>query len=209
MKKTQHHPKPSDADKCDRRSFIIKSFCSSLGITLSTGLLISSYTSCSGSKKSKEEIHEQLDELVDKYFPVYGTCSQTSFHTLNVAFKLKADKIVKGLASFPGIALRGETCGAVSGSLLAIGLVYEENMIDKENKRLTRKPSVNFCLEFEKEFSSTRCRNVIEHVSGKKYDITKPTDYIQVSQEGVFSHCSTVVKKAVHIAADIILAKKP
>ena len=59
---------------------MIKSVCSSLAITSYTSLFISSLTSCSGSKKSKEEIHKQLDELVDKYMPILGTCSQTSFY---------------------------------------------------------------------------------------------------------------------------------
>jgi len=198
----QHH---SSTYKSNRRSFVIKSTVSSLGISLFSSTFISAFTAIVNGEKSKEEIHKQLDELVDEYMPQLGACSQTSFYALNKVFKLKADKIVKGLASFPGIALRGETCGAVTGSLLAIGLVYEENMIDKEKKRLSRKPSVKFCSEFEKAFSSTRCRDVIEHVSGKKYDITKPEDYIQLGQDGVYKYCPTVVKKAVHIVADIIL----
>jgi C_GCAxxG_C_C family probable redox protein len=204
-KDPQHH---SCNYKCNRRSFVIKSAASSLSISLFSSSFISAFAATVNSEKSKEEIHKQLDELVEEYFPQFGTCSQTSFYALNKVFKLKADKIVKGLTSFPGIALRGETCGAVTGSLLAIGLVYEENMIDKEKKRLSRQPSFKFCSEFEKEFSSTRCRDVIEHVSGKKYNITKPEDYIQLGQDGVYSYCPTVVKKAVHIAADIIFEKE-
>ena len=109
MKTKQNHFNQSCSNKCDRRSFFIRSATSSLGIALSSSSFISAFAICLNSDKSKEEIHKQLDELVNEYFPQFGTCSQTSFHTLNVAFKLKADKIVKGLASFPGIALRGET----------------------------------------------------------------------------------------------------
>lgn len=202
--KPQHH---FCTYNCDRRSFVIKSSASLLGISLFSSSFISVFAATLNSEKSKEEIHKQLDELVDKYMPQLGTCSQTSFYVLNKVFKLKADKIVRGLAPFPGIALRGETCGAVSGSLLAIGLVYEENIIDKEKKGASRKPSFSFCSEFEKEFGSTRCRDVIEHVSGKKYNITKPEDYIQLGQDGVYRYCPAVVKKAVHIAADIIFEK--
>ncbi len=204
----QHYLKPLCANKCDRRSFINKSVCSSLGITLYASLFISTLTSCSSSKKSKEEIYNQLDELVDKYLPVFGTCSQTSFYSLNEAFNLKADKIVKALASFPGIALRGETCGAVSGSLLAIALVYEEDKIkEKEKQGLSREPSFTFCSKFESEFGSTRCRDVIEHVTKKKYHISKPEDYNKLSQDGVLKICPGVIKKALHIASDIILEK--
>jgi C_GCAxxG_C_C family probable redox protein len=144
---------------------------------------------------------------VDKYYPLYGTCSQSSFHALNEVFDLKAENIIKGLVSFPGIALRGETCGAVTGSLLAIGLVYEEDKIGEERKRLSRAPSFKFCSEFENEYGTTRCRDIIEHVTGKKYPVTKPEDYESMYKEGVFSLCPTVIKKAVNIAAHIILEK--
>ena len=108
----------------------------------------------------------------------------------------------------PGIALRGETCGAVSGSLLGIALVYEDdNIYDKEKHGLSLEPSFSFCSKFESEFGSTRCRDVIEHVSGKKYNVAKPEDYELLGKEGVYIHCPAVIKKAVHIAAEIILEK--
>jgi hypothetical protein len=101
MKPKQSYLKPSFHRECNRRSFLIKSTCSSLGISLFSSSFISAFATTVNSEKSKEEIHKQLDELVDEFMPQFGTCSQTSFHALNVTFKLKADKIVKGLASFP------------------------------------------------------------------------------------------------------------
>jgi len=48
---------------------------------------------------------------------------------------------------------------------------------------------------------------VIEHVTGKEYNITKPEDYQLLGQEGVYNHCPAIIKKAVHLAAQIILEK--
>ena len=60
-----------------------------------------------------------------------GNCAQTSFAILNEEHDLDGDQILKALTPFPGIALRGETCGAVTGSLMALGLVYgRENLKD-------------------------------------------------------------------------------
>jgi C_GCAxxG_C_C family probable redox protein len=191
---------------CSRRSFISKSALGSMGLLLISKAAISNSLFYHGNK-NKEKIYKKLDELVDKYYSLYGTCSQSSFHALNEAFDLKAENIIKGLVSFPGIALRGETCGAVTGCLLAIGLVYEEDKIDEERKRLSRAPSFKFCAEFEKEYGTTRCRDVIEHVTGKKYPVTKHEDYELMHEEGVFSLCPIVIKKAVKIAASIILEK--
>ena len=207
MKPKKDHRDLPCSNTCSRRSFIVKSTCSSIGISLFSSSFISAFATTLKNKKTKEEIHQQLDELVDEYMPVFSTCSQTSFYALNETFKLKADKFVKSLASMPGVAFRGETCGAVTGSLLAIALVYEEGIFDEEKKRLSRKPSFSFCSKFESEFGSTRCEEVISHVNQKQYKVSKPEDYQKLAEEGAYKDCSRVVKHAVHIAADIILEK--
>lgn len=117
METRDNHLKQACNNRCNRRSFIAKSICTSLGIGMSSGLLIAAAKSSKIGEKPQEDLLNRLDELVDKYFPILGTCSQTSFYALNKVFNLDADEFVKALASMPGIAFRGETCGAVSGSL--------------------------------------------------------------------------------------------
>lgn len=207
METRQKQLQPTCKNNCNRRSFILKGSQLVAGITLIPGILSVSASNFSFQKRTKEEIYQKLNELVFKNFSVYGTCSQTAFSTLNEVFKLDADNITKALASFPGIAMRGETCGAVSGCLLAIALVYEKDSDSKERPKLSDGPSMNFCTRFENEYGSTRCRDVIQKVTNKEYKITKPEDYGIVAQEGVLNNCPEVVKKAVHIAADIILEK--
>jgi C_GCAxxG_C_C family probable redox protein len=154
-----------------------------------------------------EDIFSELDSQVDTYFPKFRTCSQTSFYALNNVFHLEGDQVARSLAAMPGVASRGETCGAVSGSLLAIALVYEESLFDEEGKK-SLEPSFRFCELFEKEFGSTRCRDVIFHVTGKRYEITQPEDYNTLRQEGAYVHCADVVKSATHFAASVILEKQ-
>ncbi len=203
----QNNTRPNCTDKCNRRSFITKSICASLGVTLSSNLVLAMSSHSLYGKKQDKEIFRELDELVDKYFPIFGTCSQTSFYALNKTFDLKAEEFVKSLVSMPGVALRGETCGAVSGILLAIAMIYEEDMFDNERKRLSREPSTRFCSQFEEKYSSTRCRDVIEKVTGKKYPVNEPEDYNMLAPEGVYDYCPVIVKEAVHIAAEIMLEK--
>lgn len=190
--------------KTSRRKFICSASSLALGSSV-FGLNIPAETKI---KKSKEEVYKQLDELVDTYLPVFGACSQTSFYALNKTFNLKADIIVKVLASFPGIVMRGETCGAVSGSLMGIALIYESDKYDEKGaKKLSLGPSETFCSEFENEYGSTRCRDVIKHNMGKEYVLTKKADYQAVSRDGGYKYCSGVIKTAVHFAADLIMGK--
>jgi len=62
----------------------------------------------------------------------------------------------KALTPFPGIALRGETCGAVVGGLLALGIVYGRDTLDDWDGYLrSLRPGRAFCRAFEREFDST------------------------------------------------------
>jgi C_GCAxxG_C_C family probable redox protein len=190
--------------KCGRRSFVMESLSAFMGIGITSSLPFASSIYPQAADQSRNEIFRKLDDLVDQYFPMFGTCSQTSFYALNQAFSLKAKEFVKALASMPGIALRGETCGAVTGSLLAIALALEEDPFDEKRRRLSREPSIRFCEAFEKEYGSTRCRDVIARVSGKAYRVEKPEDYELLGQD-VYRHCPAVIKKAVHKAAELML----
>ena len=207
MTSNQNRFKPVCDGQCTRRSFILKSICTSIGVAFSTNLLLAGSSKYINGRKQEDETTTELDELVDKYFPIFGTCSQTSFYALNKVFNINAEEFVKSLVSMPGIALRGETCGAVTGSLLAIAMVYEEDIFDEERKRLSRQPSYSFCSQFENIFGSTRCRDVIENVTGKKYNVNKPEDYEMLGSEDVYKHCPAIIKEAVHIAAKLILKK--
>ena len=207
MTTNQNCFKPVCDGKCTRRSFISKSICTSIGVAFSTNLLLAGTSKSLNGSKQEDETITELDELVDKYFPIFGTCSQTSFYALNKVFNINAEEYVKSLVSMPGIALRGETCGAVTGSLIAIGLAYEEDIFDEEWKRLSLNPSFSFCDAFEEKYGSTRCRDIISYVNEKTYSVTEPEDYEALGREGAFSHCPDVIKNAVTIAAGLILEK--
>jgi len=55
-------------------------------------------------KKNKGEIYKQLDEQMDKYYPLYGIFSQSSFHALGV-FSLCTIVIKEAVKMAAGIIL--------------------------------------------------------------------------------------------------------
>src|SRR5512137_629296 len=87
-----------------------------------------------------------------------NNCAQTSFAVLHEEFHLDGGPILKALTPFPGIALRGETCGAVVGCLMAIGLVYgRDNLDDWKGYLASLPPARRFCRRFEEQHGSTMC----------------------------------------------------
>jgi C_GCAxxG_C_C family probable redox protein len=158
---------------------------------------------------SSEKTLQEVDEKVKKYMPAYFHCAQTSFLTLKEQFGLKDWGILKALTPFVGIGLRGETCGAVVGSLMALGLVFGRDKLDDQEAFQASIPSaVEFCTRFEKEVGSTMCSSIIEKDFGRKYNLMDPAQVEEWLAAGAVEKCTDVVRKAVGIASEILMNKE-
>jgi C_GCAxxG_C_C family probable redox protein len=137
-----------------------------------------------------------------------GNCAQTSFSILNEEFDLGGELILKALTPFPGIALRGETCGAVIGSLMALGLVYGRDDLTDFKGYIGSLPSARrFCRQFDEENGSTACASILKVKLGREFDLADQVQAIEYASEGGPEACSEVVASAINIAAKG-LAKK-
>jgi C_GCAxxG_C_C family probable redox protein len=117
----------------------------------------------------------ELDALVMKY--ARPNCAQTSFAAMHEALDLDADPkgFEQALTAYPGIGHTGETCGAVTGPLLAIGLALgPKDAADAEQTMKAGAAAHHFCAAVSGEFGSTRCGEVIEGFYGKRVDMTDP-----------------------------------
>ena len=158
--------------KMNRRTFISKCIGGTAGFTLLAFPGTITEELAAKGDKSKEEIFKELEEKVDRYLPMVGSCAIASFRALNEQFKLNADdNTSRALMPFTGgIALKGETCGAVSGSMLAIGFFFESvNRTGKEKAGSSIEHGGMFFDRFTEGFGSTRCRGVLEHQYGRSY----------------------------------------
>ena len=154
----------------------------------------------------KEQVFTLLDMKVNHYMEISHNCAQSSFLALSEQFGLGNDEMVKALTPIPGIAERGETCGAVTGALLALGLVYGRNNIsDWQGYRDSLKPANEFCDRFEQELGSLMCRNIVKSEFGMELDLREKEDLEKFQAADPTNKCSRVVQTAVKIAADLIL----
>ena len=87
-----------------------------------------------------------------------------------------------------GVARKGETCGALLGGLLALGLVIgREDIKDTQKYRDAMKPSDEIIGEFQKRLKetfkfdepleNTICREIQRRIYGESYDLTDPVSY--------------------------------
>jgi C_GCAxxG_C_C family probable redox protein len=155
-----------------------------------------------------ELLMQLLDQKVEHYMQLSHHCAQSSFMALKEQFGLDGAEVVKALTPLTGIAERGETCGAVTGPLMAMGLIYgrgEQQLNDWETYRASLVPSGKFCAAFEQAFGSTMCHAIQKQKFGRCYQLTDPEELREFQKADATGHCTEVVKKAVRLAAEIIL----
>ena len=158
---------------------------------------------------SREEVLSKLDQKVKEYLTISGNCAQTAFLALQEQFGLDDGAILKALTPFPGIALRGETCGAVVGCIMALGLVYGRERLDDWAGYTGSLPPVRrFCRRFEKELGSTMCGDILESEFGRRFNLADPAEAEEWQKTGATEKCTAVVRKGTRIAAEIILEKE-
>ncbi len=155
---------------------------------------------------SREEILDRVERAAGDYLEAYGSCAQGTLRALQEEFALGNAEVLKAATAMPGIALRGETCGAVIGPVMALGLAFgRDKPEDYEAFLRTLRAAHSFCRRFEEEFGSCMCAGVQERLFGRYYDLTDPVQMEEFAAAGAVQKCRIPAGKAVRIAAQIIL----
>lgn len=116
-----------------------------------------------------------------------------------------------------GVARRGETCGALLGALMALGLAAgRERMEDTDQYRRAMAPAGRIAVRFQEELqrqfgfdeslSTTLCRDVQARIYGRGFDMTDREDYKAFLDAGGHSAqgCPKVCAVAAQVAAEEI-----
>ncbi len=164
--------------------------------------------STNSNELSGEIKQSNISQRVKDLLLVSGNCAQTSFAILCEEHNLEGAQILKALTPFPGLALRGETCGAVTGSLMALGLVYGRDDLSDWKGYLGSLPAARrFCGRFEEENGSTACGAILHEKLGRSFDLADRFEAIEYAQSGGPDACTQVVASAVEIASEGIQKK--
>jgi len=99
-----------------------------------------------------------------------------------------------------GMGRTANVCGAVTGAILALGLLGRDSDSKELRCRLRAYLRVQeFCREFEEKHGTLTCRGLLG------YDISTPEGCDQIEHEGlIHSRCPAFVSDAVKIVEDIL-----
>ena len=123
-------------------------------------------------------------------------CAQAVFSTFCSELGLQPETALRIAGGFGGGMGLSETCGAVTGAFMLIGLKHGiVNIDDKENKRKTKNLVREFTQRFTKINNSVNCKELLA------YDIRIPEEMKIVQEKKLFT---TVCQKLVRDSAEII-----
>jgi len=150
----------------------------------------------------------EFERAAQEHLQTYGNCAQASFAILQDHYDLEEGEIIRALSPFPGVGLRGDICGAVTGSLMAIGLMFGRGEGEEYSKFLdVASLARDFCSGFEEALGSTKCGDIHESHLGRRFDLADPDEFEEF-RATVGGLCSRVVANGVRLAVEIIETRK-
>lgn len=135
------------------------------------------------------------------YFAKGYSCSQSVLTAFAPKIGLDEKLALKVAGGFGGgIGRLGNTCGAVSGAVMVLGLKYCPTKASDQAKKDEMYQLVrNFITEFEKLHKTTVCRDLIG------YDISEPEERLKASESGAFENiCPKLVQDAGEILTKML-----
>jgi C_GCAxxG_C_C family probable redox protein len=132
-------------------------------------------------------------------------CAQAVLGALAPALGLPVDAASKVAATFGGgIARMGDTCGAVTGALMAIGLARGATRgDDQETKDEGYRVANEFLRRFGERHDTVECRALIGG------SISTPEGMQAARDRGVFTTvCPALVRDAAEIARDLVASPR-
>jgi len=156
---------------------------------------------------SKEELLNKIEKSAHDYEREFHGCSRCVFKALQEHLDLgDADTLKASTPLAAGVAMRGETCGALLGGLMAVGILTAKEDL-KDVDALTTALGAGFRLarRVEKEFGTTNCTKIQTDRVGRFYSLADPDQYKAFISAGGYTECSKVVGRIARITAEFIL----
>jgi len=136
-------------------------------------------------------------QAAEKTFCEGFNCCQAVLSTYGEEFDLDRRTALRlGTAFGGGIAMMGETCGAVTGAFMLIGLKHgRTDASDPGPRDAAHALARQFVKEFKQRHGSIICKELIG------FDLSTPEGLEQARQKGLFT---SLCPKLVHDAAEIV-----
>ncbi len=138
---------------------------------------------------------QEVSENAIKNFQSGYNCAESVLLALYeyIEPKSKNELVPKIAACFGGgIGRCGSICGALTGSIMAVGIKYASNETGVEKRAKAYAYAKTLLEKFEEQHGTTFCRDLI------KYDLSNPEEAAKFRQEGIPQKvCAKLIKASI------------
>ena len=140
------------------------------------------------------------DKINDRELFMKGIdCSQVVVGAFAEELGITTEEAYKMSAAFGGGMGLGETCGAVVGAMIVLGLKYGHCEVEHMGQKdIMNAKRAEFLQKFQEKYAVCNCKGLLKH------DISKPEEMQKILDEGLlFDFCPEVVKDSITILKEI------
>ncbi len=175
---------------------------------LSEGGLAAKKVDWADLRAKRAEVLDRVQRKAEEYEYLTHSCAKGALLGLMDEFGLGNWDMVKGMSPFPGFGMTGAVCGAVTGSVLGLGLFFgSDDPEDYQSTGQTMQAAREFLGRFEQELGSIMCPAIQEEaIFGRYMDPRSSQENMEAFQAANgFERCSLPPGVGARIAAEIIL----
>ena len=159
----------------------------------------------SSQDSSKKPSQEPLENKINPPFSGGLNCSQSIIARYAGRYNIDesiACKLATGLGG--GMGRMGNTCGALTGAYLVLGLEFgSDSLENKNNKEHTYQKIQNFTDKFKQQHGACNCRDLLG------CDISSESGFKEAREKGLTkTRCPVFVQDAMDLLAEMLPEKK-
>lgn len=173
--------------------------------------------------RTNEELLKDVEAKAYKYEQDYFNCCQCTLLSIQEVFGLNAFDAVKAGSGFAGgIGRNGSVCGAVTGSVMALGLFFGRDVPTmkhpiqeirhklREASEQRMGPMIDRLFDrFNAEYGTILCSEIEFKLFGRYFDKKNPEERKEKNRlGGHVDKCPSVVGKAARWTAELILEEQ-
>jgi C_GCAxxG_C_C family probable redox protein len=163
--------------------------------------------SAEGRSIPEGELIERIAKAAHDYDRAYMGCCRCTLAALQEHLRLgDGDALRASAALSGGIARMGETCGALIGAIMAVGLAAgSDRLEDRKSYEEAMALGREVYERFKAEHGTTLCYGIQERLFGRHFDLKRPEEAEAWRRAGGREKCPLVCASAARIAAEVIL----
>lgn len=156
--------------------------------------------------QTREEVLQQLEQKAGDYEELFDSCAQGTLLALQEQFNLGDADTLKASTAMPGVALRGQSCGAIISGIMALGMAMGRDKPEDSKAVLhTIVAARTLCDKFEAKFGSCNCHDVQQHIFGRSFNLMNPKEVEEFAKAAAAKKCRIPVGFAARTVGEMIL----